>query len=147
MKKFFILFIISLACFSCAKNKPEVPEELIPKEKMVEIIMDVYIAESRVNNFYLEKDSAENLYAEFEKRVFEKHEVSETTYIESYKYYLDDLKAMDEIYGALVDSLSLRERLIREPEKDKEPKKASEAEELKELNKGINTQKEPVKDK
>lgn len=87
--------------------------------------MDVYITESRINNFHLNSDSAHKLFNELEKKIFARHGVSDSVYYESYRYYLDDLKAMDEIYGAIVDSLSLRERMVKEP-RIKEPEKPSE---------------------
>jgi tRNA uridine 5-carbamoylmethylation protein Kti12 len=39
--------------------------------------------------------------------------VDSTTYYNSYRYYMNNVKEMDQIYAAVVDSLSLRENSIK----------------------------------
>ena len=41
-------------------------------------------------------------------------EVEREVYEKSYKYYMNDINGMDEIYEVVIDSLSLRERLGQE---------------------------------
>jgi hypothetical protein len=111
VKKFFLIIFL-IGTFACTKNKPA-PEHLLSKEKMVSILIDVYIAEGKVNSLDVKTDSMSNLFAAYEKHIFQKHEVTDSIYRESYQWYLEDIIAMDQIYSAVVDSLSLRERTRR----------------------------------
>ncbi len=72
----------------------------------------MHLAESHVNTLGINRDSARFIFQNFEKEIYEKHQVEESTYLDSYTYYLSQVKDFDEIYGAVVDSLSLKDKLI-----------------------------------
>jgi len=59
----------------------------------------------------MNKDSVRVFFPEVEKRLFEKHDIDDSLYLISFNYYLENVELMEEIYTAVVDSLSLRERL------------------------------------
>ena len=111
MKKFFLLFIaIAIVVLGCVrKDKP--PEDLISKEQMVSFLIDLHILEAKINTTRFPKDSVEIIFPEIEKELFKKHNISDTVYFKSYLYYLNNMFDMEEIYAAVVDSLSLRERI------------------------------------
>ena len=48
--------------------------------------------------------------------------MNDSTYRESFKYYLDDIDQLNDIYSIITDSLSLEERLVvpKEATPDKE---------------------------
>jgi hypothetical protein len=90
----------------------EKPNDLIPKEKMVSIIMEAQLKESMALSLNLQYDSARALFKSYyEPQIFEKYQVAETTFIKSYQYYLSDPSLIQEIYEAVVDSLSIRQSL------------------------------------
>jgi hypothetical protein len=93
------------------REKVERPEGVLSKEEMTAVLIDIYILESQTKEIKVHFDSAKRVYNIFESRVFEKHGLQDTTYRKSFVYYQDHPELLDEIYGMLVDSLSLREKL------------------------------------
>ncbi|UCS95559.1 DUF4296 domain-containing protein [Echinicola marina] len=108
MKKI-IIFIIALSgLLSCAKEGQ--PDELLSEDKMVEIMVDIHLAEGMASSLPVSYDSSKKLYPLFESRVFENHQVADTVYMESLEYYLRDTEKMEELYGRVIDSLNVKEK-------------------------------------
>lgn len=109
MKLFYATLILFLLV-GCDKEQ-EVPEGIIPPSRMTGILIDIYVSEAKVSAVRVSRDSAASLFKVFEQKIFEKHGVDSVTYQKSYEYYLNNLEKMEEVYGAVIDSLSLKERL------------------------------------
>ena len=108
MKKLLIFFLLLPACLS--KEKP--PQGVLHSDKMVAILVDIHIAEARANRIQLRSyDSIQAYYKKLEANVYQKHKVDSVTYRKSFRYYMDHMKQMDEIYTAVVDSLNVREKV------------------------------------
>ena len=99
--------IVSLA--GCTKDT-SVPDYVIPKEKMVPFLIDIHLAEAKIKVLKLEYDSSIAFYRKLEDEVYKKHQINDSIYMESYNYYLNQPELMVEIYGQVIDSLSLREK-------------------------------------
>ena len=103
LKRLLAYFAIILLATACYKyDKPKKPENLISKDKMVDIIMDVRLLSSAngKNKTTLEKN---NLQAE--AYVYKKYNIDSLQFLLSnnyYAYYVDDYKA---IYDKVEDSL------------------------------------------
>lgn len=110
MKKLLIPLLFLISC-----GEPDnQPKGLLSKEQMVNILTDIHIAEARANRSQLRSfDSIQVYYKVLENDVFKKHKVDSAAYKRSYQYYLEHMKEMDDIYTAVVDSLSLRENFGR----------------------------------
>ncbi len=112
MKKILILsltFILS----ACGGEELEPPDNLVSKEQMISFLIDLHLAEAKINTLAVPYDSSKLLYKHYEKYLFEKHEIEDSAYYESFKYYLHNLQTMDEIYGAVVDSLNVMNTMSR----------------------------------
>jgi hypothetical protein len=97
---------------SCAiPEEVKPPAQLLPKEKMVSLLVQLHILEARVEASRLSPDSARALFQAQKKDLLWKNDVSEADSIlqRSYRYYAVNNKDMDEIYKAVIDSLELRE--------------------------------------
>ncbi len=68
--------------------------------------------ETKVKNLNLEKDSAKVVFDYYENKLYKKHDMNDSLYRESFKYYMDDIKGLTRIYEIMADSLSLEERLV-----------------------------------
>lgn len=99
--------------FLACDRKEITPHGVLPKEKMVSIFIDMHIAESQISSLNLKRDSSKLLFEHYEQKVLEKHNVSDSLYKESYNYYLYNVNDMEKIYDAVIDSLSLRERITK----------------------------------
>lgn len=106
MKKFFLVLLMAAAA---CKGPEDIPEDILPKEKMVQLLIRIHIAEAAVGVRNLPSDSASKLFKAYQNELFKKAEVDDSVYARSYSYYVERPELMDQIYAAVVDSLSLRE--------------------------------------
>lgn len=108
VKKLFLLAVVFLA-FSC-KQDHEVPDNLLSKSEMVKLLIDIRIAEGKVNNLNLRSDSARSLFRIMEDAIFKAHEIDTATYKSSYQYYMLNPEEALSISDAVLDSLKLRQQ-------------------------------------
>jgi hypothetical protein len=104
-----VVFISVLAIlFSCDGRK--VPEGILDEDKMVEVLIDIHLAEGLVSTFPIHYDSSRVLYPLFEKEVFKKHQIPDSVFRMSLEYYMQDTKKMDRMYARTIDSLHVVEK-------------------------------------
>ena len=112
MKKF-LIFSLTFLLSACGGDEIAPPNNLVSKEQMVSFLIDLHLAEAKINTLAVPYDSSKLLYKHYEKYLFEKYGIEDSAYYESFKYYLHNLQAMDEIYGAVVDSLNVMNTMSR----------------------------------
>jgi hypothetical protein len=104
---FFVACVLLMGC----REETEVverPEELLSKPKMVSYLVDLHLAEAKLTYSDIRKrDSLEIAFRNYEQYLYEKHDIEEQAYKRSYEYYLSNMDEMNEIYSAVVDSLSV----------------------------------------
>jgi hypothetical protein len=100
-----VWLVFALACQS-SRSKPE---GLLNEDQMVSILLDIQITEGIVSAMPVPYDSANVLYSLLEKEVFFKHGVTDSVFISSMKFYLEDAAMMEKIYGRIIDSLMVKE--------------------------------------
>ena len=113
----FLLFVFTLIGLASCKKEQSVPENLLTKDQMVKLLMEVHILEARVKRLAVPPDSAKKIYNSFERRLFDELNVDRDVYESSYKYYLAQMDIMDEIYSVVVDSLNVRQQRVFPAEK------------------------------
>ena len=111
------LAIILFLCFSCNDGEKS-DKTILTQQQMVEVLRHIYLAEAKVNQRGLARDSSEREFERFKKVVFEKVNISDSVLKRSFNYYMDHPKQMEMIYTALVDSLSLMEQRFDSPKKE-----------------------------
>ena len=110
MKKVFFFFLIVL--LTGCLNEKQTPENIMSKKDMVAFLIDLHIVEAKINKVRIPNDTVKLFFPEIEQELYKKHNISDSIYLESYKHYLENVRDMEEIYAAVVDSLSLRERIL-----------------------------------
>ncbi len=110
VKKVF-LFTVALVVFSCEAEE-EIPEGILSEKQMIELLIDIRVAEGKVVNLSLSKDSATVLYKALEKRVFESYQVDSADYTKSYNYYLLNPRKFLSINNVVLDSLKVRQQIL-----------------------------------
>jgi hypothetical protein len=110
VKKYFLPLVCFLftACDS-GNEQQQPPAGLIPKEKMVSLLIDIHIAESKIMQRNMPGDSAQVLFQDYKAEILKKMKVDKEVFRKSYEYYMVNISDMDAIYAIVVDSLSLRE--------------------------------------
>ena len=105
-----ILLIFPFAC----SNKNEVPERILPRKKMQEVMWDMVRAGEFLNSFVFYRDSSIDKTAESQKwigKICHIHKISKADFDRSYAYYQDHPLLMK----ALLDSLSKKQVPYRLP--------------------------------
>ena len=100
----FSAFLIS----SCAKKQIIIPPDIIPKEKMVELLVDFHLAESLAQSQVM-FDDAKKLKQEYYKFIFEKHQVDYIEFKKSIAFYSANPALFTEIYESAVTELSKKQ--------------------------------------
>jgi hypothetical protein len=108
VKKLIIVLISIFILQSCSKNR--LPEGILNEDKMVEILVDIHLAEGLVSTFPIHYDSSRVLYPYFEMEVFKKHSVPDSVFKKSLEYYMRDVIVMDRMYARTIDSLHVIEK-------------------------------------
>jgi hypothetical protein len=122
------LIIALLLLVSCQKNgigKPKKPDNLIPKNKMVEIIYDMSLitVAKGVNKRLLEENGLNP-----EEYVYNKYNIDSIQFVESNNYYAYHLEDYNNIYSQVKDRLTKEKAmyndLIMREKKEKDSLKA-----------------------
>jgi len=110
---FYFLFLIVFVS-SCSQKKESAKlKHLLKEDKMVEVMVDVHIFETMVENSKMSKDSL-SLYA---KRnylyLFKKHDITEQEFNQTFNFYENNPEKMDDLYLKIVDELSKKEAAMK----------------------------------
>lgn len=111
-----LCYVLLVACSKEAKT----PEGVLPKEKMVPLLIDIYIGEGKVNNMRISRDSSMAIFRVYEDSLFRKHQISDSIYRKSMTYYYSEPDQLEAIYETVLDSLNLREQQLKDIREKKE---------------------------
>ena len=111
MKKLQFLFVFVLfAVVSCDEPIMPKPENLLKEKQMINMLVDIHIAEATYNQFrydtIMKSNSSENFYYS----VLDKYEVVDTVFEQSYVYYSSLPKDFEKMYREVMNRLSAIEQ-------------------------------------
>ena len=108
--------------FSCSHKTDSVPSRIIPKDKMVDVLVDVHLAEAAADNHGLKSPQIDMMMAARYDSVFQKHGITFEEFKSSYDYYLAHPDVLSEIYSEVVNKLTTMESKANSARKIKLPK-------------------------
>lgn len=108
MRRSLLLFCSLSFIFSCISKKESVPENIISKEKMISVLLDVHLLESSINLSYIKPQLKGNDTTAF-YNVFKNNNITKTEYEESLVFYKSRPKLLNEIYDSVLVKISLLE--------------------------------------
>ncbi|CAM3597072.1 DUF4296 domain-containing protein [Pontibacter korlensis] len=76
---------------------------------MVSILADIHTIEALIETKVVYPDTALMIFNQEQQEIFEKYDVTQQQFKDSYNYYLKNLAEMDALYETVVDTLSMRE--------------------------------------
>ena len=91
-------------------NRNVIPEGVLSEPQMVNLLIEMYLAEERIARITLPYDSVASLVPRFREKVYADAGITAEDYRKSMAYYMANPKRLEYIYSAVVDSLSLREQ-------------------------------------
>lgn len=112
MKRHLIPLLLLVLNFACTYNPS--PSEVLDEDLMVSILVEIQLTEGKVSSLPVTYDSSQVLYSLLEKDIFLKHGVSDSVFIASMEYYLEDAKKMDRMYARVIDSLIVLETNLKQ---------------------------------
>ncbi|SNT36194.1 protein of unknown function [Ekhidna lutea] len=105
------LTVLVIVCSCTGSN---VPEDLINREKMVKVMTEIHLLESKISNLYLaDGDSIQVVYDHYEKLLFQDLGITQDQYERSFNYYVDNPNEFEKIYTTVVDSLMEKEKRFK----------------------------------
>jgi hypothetical protein len=112
MRLFGLLLVLCFASVSgCQKEQEKSGDkDILGKKELTTFLIEMYLAEARADNLPISKDSAIKLFYPYEQKLMRKFQLADSSLKKTYQYYSDHPKEMEEVYDALIDSLSLREQ-------------------------------------
>lgn len=103
--RYLFLFVITGIFLSCGSNKKEVPDNIIPKDKIVDVISDIELTQALIKLKFNNTDSLINQSQLFNE-MYAKHNTSQEQFNNSLAFYAQDPKKMDTIYAKVITKLS-----------------------------------------
>ena len=104
MKKLFAIILLVTAIGCQHVEKPERPADLIDKEVMVDILMDVYLnnAAKSVNNKVIRQKGMK-----LDSFIYKKYRIDSLQFAKSHAYYNSDLDTYEAIFLEIEERLAL----------------------------------------
>lgn len=127
MKK--LLFILLLTVFvfaACNDSVIPKPESLIKEKQMIEMLVDIHIAEATFSKFRHDSIMKNNSSANFYYSVLDKYQVPDSVFEKSFVYYASVPRDFEKMYRKVMNELSQieqeysgrKEELLESDEKD-----------------------------
>lgn len=117
MKKYIFLLLSTVILASCYTTQEEigiqVPDDLIPRDKLVLILADIEIIESAIRDKQNFGHEIADLNEAYYASTFKFYEVSRDQFESSMKFYKQDLDLMNDIYEDVITRLSVIESEIQ----------------------------------
>ena len=107
---FFLLLSLSssIFLFSCKEPEKEQPG-ILPKDKMIDVLVDIHIAEASSESHGLTSIQINQLVAVKYEGVLQKHGITRPQFQTAFDYYLRHPAELDEIYQEVVNRLTALE--------------------------------------
>ena len=113
MKHLITVTILLCVCllFACKPKTATVnPSNIIQRDSMVAILIDIHLAESMIQNIRRDRDTTHNAtIQDYYQTIFKQHQISEEQFKEAFIYYSKNIEQFDAIYEDMQIRLSKME--------------------------------------
>lgn len=109
-----LAIILAAISFLTACNFQKTPEYVIPKDKMIDIIVDIHMTDAMMTIAEVRKGIMEEYSNNVYDQIFAQYGYSRHDFDTSVYYYSFNINQYDEIYKEVLNVLSEREALIKE---------------------------------
>jgi hypothetical protein len=101
-----ILSIILIASVSCDKLPIEKPENLIKEKKMIDMLVDIHIAEATYRHLQYDSAIRNSSSSNFYYSILDKYEVQDSVFEKSFVFYASSPKQFEKMYQDVMNKLS-----------------------------------------
>ena len=103
------LFSLLAATLVGCKNEQR-PSDVLSKQDLATLMVEVYLSEARLNTLPLVRDSSLKLFLPRESAILAKRNISDSVLQKTYSYYLAHPDDFNEVYDIVIDSLTVIEK-------------------------------------
>lgn len=112
MKKYIqiALFLLAIVVAGCEEPIMPKPENLIKEDQMIDMLVDIHLAEATYAKFRYDSIMQNNSSVNFYYSVLNKYQVPDSVFEQSYVYYASVPKDFEKMYRKVMNKLSQREQ-------------------------------------
>ena len=111
---YFKIIVVSLFSLLAATlvgcKKEQRPSDVLSKQDLATLMVEVYLSEARLNTLPLVRDSSLKLFLPRESAILAKRNISDSVLQKTYSYYLAHTDDFNEVYDIVIDSLTVMEK-------------------------------------
>ena len=101
-----MLFLLSVLLLACTPSKTKIPTGILSEKEFVNILKEVHLADAA---FKINKSKgmkkAKNSLANNYQSIYKKHNIADSTFSKSLKYYAKNPEILEEIYSTVLREL------------------------------------------
>lgn len=112
MKIYIALLPLLVLQFSCSEKNDRVPAAIIDKDSMVNILVDVHLAEAASDNHGLTSPQINVHMAHKYDTLFRNHHTTYPVFKDSYEYYMNHPTMLSDIYSEVVSRLTTMQSTV-----------------------------------
>jgi hypothetical protein len=101
-----LIFLVLVS--GCQQEK--MPPGVLDKKEYAEYLVNIYVAEAKLNTYAITPDSAMKLFQPFEQSLQKKFGKSDSVIQKTYEWYLAHPEEWEKVYTAVIDTLNLLEQ-------------------------------------
>jgi len=105
--RFTCIFVLTLMAACQTKERPK---DVLTKAQLSALLVDVYLAEVKLDAIAKPKDTTIKYFLPFEEKLLKRVGISDSVLKKTYAYYLDNPKELERVYDSVIDTLTLREQ-------------------------------------
>lgn len=95
---------------SCGRSEVQIPSTVLSSKSMIPIMVDVHVVEGARNGALILGDT--NGIEDYYAKIYEKHQITEQQFKESFAFYSSHPNLFIPIYEAVLDSLKINGELL-----------------------------------
>jgi len=118
MKKYLMSIVVCLSLGCSEEPAEQIPGDVLPIEKMTDIMLDVQLIEGGIVIRKYNKMQRKEQISDYYKSLYHKHKVSKETFESSLKYYTDHPDKLETIYDGMLERLSQLEAEVQNEKPD-----------------------------
>jgi hypothetical protein len=108
MRKAYRLSLLLLLIFTaCQKKEIQIPDDLIAKDSMVGILLDIHLADAGIKS--LPADSAAWNTSAYYNFIYKKHNITDSLFQKSLTFYTNNPELLEQIYIKVGEEMSKQE--------------------------------------
>lgn len=107
-----VLFLLVFVVVACDKPVVPKPKNLIRHDKMIDMLVDIHLAEATYNRYRYDTTMRNLTSTDFYYSVLQKYETPDTVFEKSFLYYASEPKNFEKMYREVMNRLSEKEQQL-----------------------------------